>query len=119
MMALMIIRMWHGKTRRSEADEYARFLESRAIPDYRSVPGILEVQILRRDEAEVSHFLTVTRWSSEQAIRAFAGDDVLKAKYYPEDQQFLLEFEPEVQHFEVLAQVEQASSSNASEASRE
>jgi heme-degrading monooxygenase HmoA len=32
------------------------------------------------------HFLTVTHWKSEQSIRAFAGDDLLKAKYYPEDQ---------------------------------
>jgi heme-degrading monooxygenase HmoA len=75
----------------------------RAIPDYRTTPGNLEVSILRRDEAEVSHFLTVTFWESEEAIRAFAGDEVLKAKYYPEDQQFLLEFEPEVQHFTVVS----------------
>ena len=75
----------------------------RAIPDYRAVPGNLDVSILRRDEGEVSHFLTVTLWESEDAIRAFAGDDVLKAKYYPEDSEFLLEFEPEVQHFTVVS----------------
>lgn len=44
---------------------------------------------------------TLTFWTSEDAIRAFAGDDVLRAKYYPEDEGFLLEFEPEVRHFEV------------------
>jgi len=32
------------------------------------------------------------------------GDDVLEAKYYPEDGDFLLEFEPQVQHFEVVAE---------------
>jgi len=67
------------------------------------VAGIIDVQVLRRDDGDVTHFLTVTRWQSEEAIQAFAGADVLKAKYYPEDRGFLLEFEPEVQHFEVVA----------------
>jgi heme-degrading monooxygenase HmoA len=99
----MICRIWHGRTLRQRADEYARFLEQRAIPDYRGVPGNLDVAVLRRDEGEVTHFLTVTHWTSEEAIRAFAGDDLLKAKYYPEDEGFLLEFEPTVQHYTVVA----------------
>lgn len=99
----MIVRIWHGRTKRSRADEYERFLAARAIPGYRSVPGNLEAQVLRRDEGEVTHFLTVTRWASEEAIRGFAGADVLKARYDPEDEDFLLEFEPQAQHFEVTA----------------
>lgn len=99
----MICRMWHGRTPRAKADAYARFLEQRAIPDYRSVPGNLDVAILRRDEGDITHFLTVTRWDSEASIRRFAGDDLLKAKYYPEDEQYLLEFEPQVQHFDIVA----------------
>jgi len=99
----MIVRIWHGRTRRSRADEYAAFLTLRAIPDYRGTGGNLDVAVLRRDEADVSHFLTVTRWESEDAIRAFAGSDLLKAKYYAEDKEFLLEFEDEVQHYVVVA----------------
>ena len=99
----MIVRIWHGRTRRERADDSAAFLTLRAIPDYRGTAGNLEVAILRRDEAEVSHFLTVTRWESEDAIRAFAGSEVLKAKYYPEDKDFLLEFEDTVQHYVVVA----------------
>lgn len=95
----MICRMWHGRTLRSNADAYTRFLEQRAIPDYRSVPGNLSVSILRRDEGEVTHFLTVTHWESEDCIRAFAGDELLRAKYYPEDEGYLLEFEPLVRHY--------------------
>jgi len=95
--------MWHGVTPSFRADAYATFLARRAIPDYRSVPGNLSVAVLRRDEADVSHFMTVTYWDSEESIRAFAGDDLLVAKYYPEDRDFLLEFEPQVQHFAVTA----------------
>jgi len=99
----MIVRIWHGRTRRDRADEYAAFLTLRAIPDYRGTAGNLDVAVLRRDEADVSHFLTVTRWESEDAIRAFAGSDLRKAKYYAEDKEFLLEFEDEVQHYVVVA----------------
>jgi heme-degrading monooxygenase HmoA len=102
----MIVRIWHGRTERRRADEYARFLAARAVPDYRSVPGNLEVVLLRRDEGETTHFLTVTRWRSEEAIRAFAGAQLLRAKYYPEDAGFLLELEPEVRHYEVVARAE-------------
>lgn len=99
----MICRMWHGRTLRSKADAYANFLEQRAIPDYRSVPGNLSVAVLRRDAEAVTHFLTVTHWESEGCIRAFAGEDLLSAKYYPEDKDYLLEFEPQVQHYTVTA----------------
>ena len=98
----MIVRIWHGRTPRAVADEYGGFLARRAIPDYRSVAGNLEAAVYRRDEGEVTHFLTVTGWTDEEAIRAFAGKDVLKAKYYPEDTGYLLEFEPEVQHYTVV-----------------
>jgi heme-degrading monooxygenase HmoA len=68
----------------------------------RGTAGNRELTILRRDAGEVSHFLTVTRWTSEEAIRAFAGNEVLKAKYYAEDSDFLLDFEPQVQHYSVV-----------------
>ena len=99
----MIVRVWHGRTSREKGDAYARFLAERAVPDYRRVEGNVDVQILRRDEADASHFLCVTRWVSEAAIRAFAGDAIRKAKYYPEDSGFLLDFEPEVEHWQVVA----------------
>jgi heme-degrading monooxygenase HmoA len=99
----MIVRMWHGRTSREQADAYDAFLAARAIPDYRSTQGNLAVYVLRRDEVDATHFITLTHWESEDAIRAFAGDDLLKAKYYPEDEGFLLEFEPQVVHYRVTA----------------
>jgi len=43
------------------------------------------------------------RTARERAIRAFAGRELLKAKYYAEDKEFLLEFEDEVQHYVLVA----------------
>jgi heme-degrading monooxygenase HmoA len=99
----MIVRIWHGRTPRAVADEYAAFLARRAIPDYRAAAGNLEAAVYRRDEGEVTHFLTVSCWSDEDSVRAFAGDEPLKSKFYPEDTGYLLEFEPEVQHYAIVA----------------
>lgn len=97
--------MWHGRTPRSKADAYEAFLIQKAIPDYRSIRGIVDVAILRKDEGDITHFITRTHWKTEDAIRAFCGDDALKAKYYPEDADFLLEFEEKVVHYNVVSNV--------------
>jgi heme-degrading monooxygenase HmoA len=96
----VIARIWHGRTSAAKADAYLAFLEAKAIPDYRSVAGNRGAYVLRRMDGDVAHFLTLSLWESMDAIRAFAGDEVLKAKYYPEDERFLLEFEPEVRHYQ-------------------
>jgi heme-degrading monooxygenase HmoA len=98
---MKIVRMWHGQTKASDADAYWKFIHERAVPDYRSVPGNLEVKLMRRPDGDVCHFITLTVWESLDAIRGFAGDDITKAKYYPEDSRFLLEFEERVTHWEV------------------
>jgi len=98
----VIVRMWHGRVPTAKAAAYREFTNGRAIPDYRSVPGNLSVHILERAEGEVTHFITLTFWKSLDAIRRFAGDDADKAKYYPEDADFVLEYEPRVVHYELV-----------------
>ena len=98
----MIARIWHGRTPLEKADAYSKFLNVRAIPDYRGIPGNLAVHILRRDDGDATHFYTFTLWESLEAIQKFAGSPIDLAKYYPEDQEFLLEFEPHVTHCDVV-----------------
>ena len=98
----MIARLWHGITLASKADEYLEFLHKTGIEDYRATEGNLSVQVLRRSEGEQAHFLIITLWESVEAIKKFAGEDYEKARYYPEDQDFLLAFEETVVHYEVM-----------------
>lgn len=100
----MIARMWHGRVLTSMAEAYREFLNARAIPDYRSVEGNLSVHILERTDGDVTHFITLTFWKDLESIKAFAGEEVETAKYYLEDQDYLLEFEPTVVHYEVVGQ---------------
>ena len=97
----MIARLWRGVTLAEKSEAYLAFLQARAVPDYRAIPGNLSVDILHRTVGAITHYLIVTRWESREAIAAFAGNDIARAKYYREDVDFLLEFEPTVEHYEV------------------
>ena len=98
----IITRIWHGRTRAEQADEYLEFLIETGVSDYKKTPGNLSVEILRRIEDDVCHFWTVTTWDSFENIKKFAGEDYEKAKYYEEDKRYLLEFEPHVIHCETF-----------------
>ena len=100
----MIARTWHGAVRAENADAYHGYLLRTGVPEYKATPGNRGVQILCRVDGPLAHFLLVTLWESWDAIRAFAGDDVERAKYYPEDAEYLVELEPTVTHYEVLGQ---------------
>ncbi len=97
----MIARFWHGRTTVAKAAAYLEFLERRTIPDYRATAGNKSALVLHRIEGNEAHIITFILWESIAAIRGFAGSDVARAKYYPEDDDFLLEFEPTVQHYDV------------------
>lgn len=101
-MARKITRIWHGVTRAGDADEYVSYIENTGMREYRSIKGNLSAKILRSFDGDVCHFLTVTEWDSYESIKAFAGEDFQKAKYYPEDERFLLDFEEKVNHYETF-----------------
>lgn len=100
----MIARIWHGRTRVSDYEAYTEFLQVKAIPDYRNTNGFVKLVFLRNIRENVGHFTLVTFWENLAVIRNFAGEDFEKAKYYPEDDNFLLEFEEKVIHYEVFAE---------------
>ena len=98
----MIARTWHGVTDASKANEYLDYLKKTGVAEYQETEGNLGVYVLRRVDGDRAHFLLLTLWESEGAVKRFAGPEMEKAKYYPEDEKFLLELEPTVTHYEVL-----------------
>lgn len=99
----MIARIWHGRVKEKDYEAYTSFLKQVAIPDYEKTDGFQRLSFLRRLEGNIGHFTLITFWASLDVIRNFAGDNFEKAKYYPEDDDFLLEFEDKVVHHEVFA----------------
>ena|ERR1700748_2552647 len=98
----MIVRIWHGRTKTTDAETYRRFVIQSGIRDYTSTNGNLGAQIWQQPEGDVTHIWTVSWWKDVESIKAFAGDEIEKPKYYPEDKKYLLEFEPMVVHYEAF-----------------
>jgi heme-degrading monooxygenase HmoA len=59
--------------------------------------------MLRRDDGDRSEIITFSLWDSRDSIRAFAGDDIGQAVFYPEDDRYLIERDRTVRHYEVVA----------------
>jgi heme-degrading monooxygenase HmoA len=100
----MIARVWHGAVPAAKGDAYAAYLEQTGAAECRATAGNRGVQVLRRTAGGETHFMFISFWESRDAIRRFAGDDIERAHYYPEDRQYLLELEPTVTHYDVLEQ---------------
>lgn len=100
----MIMRIWHGVTLESKADDFFAYMMDTGVKMYKSIDGNRGVYVLRRIKDGKAEFLLISLWESLDAIRQFAGPDIDKAVYsFSKDKEFLLELEPNVLHYEVLA----------------
>ena len=97
----MIARLWRGAVRAEDADEYAAYVQRTGIEGYLQTPGNQGAWLLRRPDGDREEIVTLSFWDSVQAIEAFAGDDIDKAVYYPDDDRYLLERDPNVLHYQV------------------
>ena len=100
----MVARIWRGAVRKEDAAAYAEYIRDTGLAEYTDTPGNRGAWVLRRDAEDRTEFLAFTLWDSVDAIRAFAGDDIEKAVYYPEDDRYLIERGPTVLHYEVAGQ---------------
>jgi heme-degrading monooxygenase HmoA len=102
----MILRRWTGRIRTADREAYAAYIAGTGGDDYRSTPGNLGFQMLFRDVGDgISEVTTLSWWRAMEDIRGFAGDDVDKARYYPDDDRFLLDRPEKVEHHDVVASV--------------
>ena len=79
---------------------YADYLRAPGIKRYAETAGNRSVLMLRRDDGERSEFVMATLWESSEALRAFAGDEVDRAVFYPDDA-FLIERDLTATHYQV------------------
>jgi heme-degrading monooxygenase HmoA len=97
----MIARIWHGWTTPADADAYEEFLRTKMFPSIHRVPGYLGADLLRREDGEEIAFVTITRFESLEAVRAFAGEDYAQAVVEPEARALLSRFDERSEHYEV------------------
>ena len=98
----MIVRVWRGRTSESKSQGYEKFLKETAYPDYGDAPGNHGWLLVRRQDEGAVEFMFVSLWESIDALRQYAGNDVERPKYYPEDIAALLELPERADHYEVV-----------------
>jgi len=97
----MIARIWKGVTRKGDAKRYLAYLKATGLKDYAATRGNTGTYVLTRQVGANTEFLLLSLWRSMEDIKGFAGEEVEKAIYYPEDKKFLLDLVPTVDHYEV------------------
>lgn len=103
---MAILRIWRAEIRRALRDEYVEYVTATGLAAYRSTPGNLAASIAVRNlDAERSEIVTLSWWSDAAALRAFAGDDVERARYFPQDERFLLSRPEFVLHYDATLSI--------------
>ena len=96
----MITRLWRGWTTAENGDAYERFLLHELLPSLRAIRGFRGADVLRRPEGDEIAFVTVVRFDSLDAVRAFAGEDYETPVLEPEALALLSRHDGRAQHFE-------------------
>src|SRR4051794_12174818 len=99
----MITRLWRGWTRAADAGAYERFLLDELFPSMRTIDGFAGADVLRRPDGDEAAFVTLTRFASLDAIRAFAGDDYERPVLEPRARELLSRYDELAQHFETAS----------------
>ena len=97
------MRRWAGAVRTTDRDAYAAYVADTGLAGYRATPGNVDAWVLSRDRGDgTSEIVTLSLWESVEAIRGFAGDDIDVARFYPEDDEYLVERDLSVTHYDVI-----------------
>lgn len=96
-----ILREWRAEIRRARRDEYVAYVQATGIAAYLDTPGNLGATIATRDlDERRSEIVVLSWWRDREAVRAFAGEDIDRARYFPADDRFLLTRPDTVQHYD-------------------
>lgn len=97
-----VLRRWTGWIAPGDREAYQEYLEQTGLREYRATEGNRGAWAVYRDlpdgRCEVT---TLSLWAARADIEAFAGADISRAVFYPEDDRFLVGRETTVDHFDV------------------
>jgi len=98
----MILRIWRGWTTPANAAAYEAFLRDELFPRIysQSIAGFDGISLSRLDGPEEIEFITIMRFDSIEAIKAFAGEQYEKAVILPKAHAVLSRFEDRARHYE-------------------
>jgi len=97
----LIARVWRGATRAEDGEAYAAYVEESGTGPARKLAGARGTLVLRRTHGTRTEFETIILFDSLDDVRAFAGDDLEAAVFFPEDDRYLVDRDLTVSHHEV------------------
>ena len=99
----MIARIWHGWTTHQNAEAYEKLLRSEIFHGIaeRGIAGYCGIELLRRQDQELTEFVTIMWFDSFEAVRVFAGEDYEVAVVPPKARALLKQFDGRSAHYEV------------------
>ncbi len=97
----MIARLWRGWAPHDNADEYQRHYEDEVSVHLTGVHGFRGARLLRRVEGDEVAFISITFFTSMQAVRGFAGAHPERAVVEDRAREVLSRWDEEVTHHEV------------------
>jgi heme-degrading monooxygenase HmoA len=99
----VIARLWRGAVRTADTEAYVAYVTATGLTGYRETAGNQGAWIWTRDLGDGrTEVVTYSLWRSLDDIRGFAGEDVDRAVFYDEDDDYLVERDPQVKHFDVV-----------------
>jgi heme-degrading monooxygenase HmoA len=101
----MIIREWRGRALRAREGAYVDHFNNSVLPQLKNIPGFIGANLMSRPKGDLIEFVVLTRWVSLDAVRSFAGPRPERAVVEPAAAAALTDFDPTVQHYEILADV--------------
>ncbi len=104
----MIVRLWHGSTSAANADAYETLLQEEIFVgiEGRRIPGFVGIELLRRTVGHEVEFVTIMRFDSLGAVRAFAGEDYEIAVVPDRARALLARYDARSQHYELKGEGE-------------
>lgn len=98
--AVGVVRVWEGRVRFKKRDDYLDYLKSEGMEKLLNAKGCSGAQVLTRRGEEAEQFVVISWWSSRDAMKQFAGDDLEKSVQLKRDSEFLLD-DPKVRVYDL------------------
>ena len=103
----MVFRIWHGWTTHANADIYENLLKTDIFPGIaaKNIPGYLGIRLLKRTLENESEFITIMKFESIDAVKAFVGVDYEKSYVPDKAKKVLLRHDAVSCHYESVAHI--------------
>jgi heme-degrading monooxygenase HmoA len=99
---MVIVRTWRGWVRTEKAAAYTEYVTRTGLDSYQKTPGNLGAEMWTQDLGDGrTEVMTISWWWSRADIEAFAGQDIGVAVFYRDDDDYLIDRETTVTHYDV------------------